>query len=358
MVEDKIEEETYSLIFTSLKHPIRRRILRMIADKPLTYSEILDILNIDSGHLSYHLENLGDLTVHSSNGQYRLSSFGTAAVKLMGGVEEQKNTKHKQTIKPKQILTKIYAIILAFALIGASVHLLNYSNGVETASISTADSNYWINDLITFRIIKDQAFAVSANIQCEQGLKDEIQFMGKNNEWTFIMPELENSLTGWDEARIWLETETKKVSSLFSFEPLEAITVKIDSDRPSNETYNVTLFARTSINETMMFERSSFDFEISLPDGTIERERYQKDSNSLDINSFPSATITQEGTYTFNFTNTNKQGEQSGALTLNIQIMHFEKPYFYWGIAGTIVAVGYIVLVTITTIKSKNKSEE
>jgi len=42
MVEDNMEEETYSLIFTSLKHPIRRRILRMLADKPLTYSEILE----------------------------------------------------------------------------------------------------------------------------------------------------------------------------------------------------------------------------------------------------------------------------------------------------------------------------
>ncbi|TET26814.1 MAG: ArsR family transcriptional regulator, partial [Candidatus Bathyarchaeum sp.] len=87
MDEDNLEEETYSLIFTSLKHPIRRRILRMLADKPLTYSEILETLNIDSGHLSYHLENLGDLTVHANNGHYKLSSFGVAAVKLMGGVE-------------------------------------------------------------------------------------------------------------------------------------------------------------------------------------------------------------------------------------------------------------------------------
>jgi len=36
MAEDNIEEETYSLIFTSLKHPIRRRILRMLADKTST----------------------------------------------------------------------------------------------------------------------------------------------------------------------------------------------------------------------------------------------------------------------------------------------------------------------------------
>ena len=90
MAEDKMEEETYSLIFTSLKHPIRRKILRMLTDEPLTYSEILETLNIDSGHSSYHLDSLGDLTVHDENGHYRLSRLGEATVTLMDGVEEQK----------------------------------------------------------------------------------------------------------------------------------------------------------------------------------------------------------------------------------------------------------------------------
>ncbi|MDG6223652.1 MAG: winged helix-turn-helix transcriptional regulator [Candidatus Bathyarchaeota archaeon] len=358
MVEDKIEEETYSLIFTSLKHPIRRRILRMLADKPLTYSEILEILNIDSGHLSYHLENLGDLTVHSNNGQYQLSSFGKAAVKLMGGVEDQTPPKHKQKAKPIQILNKIYPIILALALISASLHLVNYTTRIETLSTSTASSNYWVYDIITFRLIKDQSFTISANIQYEQGLKDKIQFMGENDAWLFFIPELQNSLTGWDETTIWLETETKKVPSWLYFEPPEEISVKIDGDQTSNKEYNTTLFLRLPINETIMFNGSGFEFEISSPDGTIKREYYQKDINSLDINSFPSVTITQEGTYTFNITNPNNLGDQSGALTLNIQIVHFEKPYFYWGVAGAIIAAGYIVLVTFTKAESKNKSHK
>jgi DNA-binding transcriptional ArsR family regulator len=54
------DEETYSLIFSSLKHPIRRKIVRMLENGEMTFSEILEILAIDSGHLSYHLENLGD----------------------------------------------------------------------------------------------------------------------------------------------------------------------------------------------------------------------------------------------------------------------------------------------------------
>jgi len=89
MSEEKIEEETYSLIFKSLKHPIRRKILRALVNRQLAFSEILDFLSIDSGHLSYHIENLGDLVKHSLNGKYELSSVGTAAVNLMSGVEER-----------------------------------------------------------------------------------------------------------------------------------------------------------------------------------------------------------------------------------------------------------------------------
>ena len=65
MSDEKKEEETYSLIFKTLQHPIRRKILRILADKQLAFSEILGILSIDSGHLVYHMENLGELVKHT-----------------------------------------------------------------------------------------------------------------------------------------------------------------------------------------------------------------------------------------------------------------------------------------------------
>ena len=51
----ELEEDTYSSIFNALKHPIRRRILRIIEDKPTTYTEIQNQLSIDNGLLNYHL---------------------------------------------------------------------------------------------------------------------------------------------------------------------------------------------------------------------------------------------------------------------------------------------------------------
>jgi DNA-binding transcriptional ArsR family regulator len=82
------EEETYSVMFLSLKHPVRRKILRILSVKTSTFTEILQQINIESAHLSYHLESLGDLTTKLDEGKYALSEIGKAAVSVMKKVEE------------------------------------------------------------------------------------------------------------------------------------------------------------------------------------------------------------------------------------------------------------------------------
>jgi len=82
------EEEIYSIMFSSLKHPARRKILRMLADKPMTFSQMLEVLGVSSSHLTYHLENLGELVSRQETGEYRLSTFGAASVGTMKVVEE------------------------------------------------------------------------------------------------------------------------------------------------------------------------------------------------------------------------------------------------------------------------------
>jgi hypothetical protein len=82
------EDEVYSTIFTSLKHPVRRKILRMLSEVPRSFSEVLEALGISSSHLTYHLESLGELVSKMENGKYKLSTFGEAAVTTMSKVEE------------------------------------------------------------------------------------------------------------------------------------------------------------------------------------------------------------------------------------------------------------------------------
>lgn len=133
MTDNKVEEETYSLILTSLKHPLRRKILRMLSNKPFSFSEILESLAIDSGHLNHHLKNLGDLVTHTQEGNYTLSTAGWAAVKLMGKVEEQEET--AKTNKRIRITSKtaiIFSAIFAVCLLTAAIYALTYTTQNES----------------------------------------------------------------------------------------------------------------------------------------------------------------------------------------------------------------------------------
>jgi DNA-binding transcriptional ArsR family regulator/cell division protein FtsB len=90
------DEEPYSTIFASLKHPIRRRILRMLSKEPMSFSEMLGVLGVSSSFLNYHLENLGELVSKIEDGKYRLSSFGEAAMATMTKVEDIPTTSPQQ----------------------------------------------------------------------------------------------------------------------------------------------------------------------------------------------------------------------------------------------------------------------
>jgi predicted transcriptional regulator len=82
------EEDTYSVIFSSLKHPVRRRILRMLTKGSCSFSELQEELRIESSYLTCHLESLRHLIIKNYDGRYTLSSFGEAAVSMMHDVEE------------------------------------------------------------------------------------------------------------------------------------------------------------------------------------------------------------------------------------------------------------------------------
>lgn len=362
MVEDNMEEETYSLIFTSLKHPIRRRILRMLADKPLTYSEILETLNIDSGHLSYHLENLGDLTVHSNNGHYRLSSFGVAAVKLMGGVEEHSPASSKRRFKPRRLFAKVYPVILVLALIGASFHLVTYATVVSTDTNSTENLLFPLQYNIPFNVSVDETFEINVTIKHGTALYGHGFVVHEGfQEWTFSIPQSESTLTGWDEATIWLDSTFNLTTLLTSYPPQDVPFIVWNETTQTNETITVTVQGSGLgvINPFDASDPSNLELKIFTPEETILTETFYRTRymNRIDTSISPPVAITQTGTYTFKITNRGSW-DWNGFLTANLQFQHFEKPYFYWGIAGFVIALGYIALVTVAIYKTRHKNDD
>ncbi|PVX26929.1 MAG: hypothetical protein CW716_04935 [Candidatus Bathyarchaeum sp.] len=355
MAEDKLEEETYSLIFTSLKHPIRRRILRMLAEKPLTYSEILDILNIDSGHLSYHLENLGDLTVHSKDGNYKLSSFGEAAVKLMGGVEEQTPKQSKGKTKPRQLFAKAYPIILALVLLAASIHFVSYSSLAFTSTSSTANLLSPVYCNIPYNLGTNETFEVTAQIEYSQTPQNHgTSISGIFDSWKFTIPKLENSLTVTDKAVIWVDSRFNRTIPQVAPEQ-RLITIQTRNHTSLNDSITVAIgsLGIVSIPKSGT-DPSNLKVKVSSPNGIITQDSFFA---STGIASSILVPIAQEGAYKFEITN-NDVWEWNGFLTVNVQIQHFEKPYFYWGILGIVAAGVYLAVTAIFSIKQSRQQEE
>ncbi|MGD6809249.1 MAG: winged helix-turn-helix domain-containing protein [Candidatus Bathyarchaeia archaeon] len=132
------EEEIYSTMFTSLKHPARRKILRLLSSKPMTFMEMVDTIGFSTSHLTYHLESLGELIIKSEDGKYRLSSFGEATVGAMKSVEEVPEIQIKRRFglpfKWKMLLAGLLVcIILLSSLTAVAFFSLNQVSGNQAA---------------------------------------------------------------------------------------------------------------------------------------------------------------------------------------------------------------------------------
>ncbi len=120
------EETIYSTMFSSLKHPARRKILRMLSETPMTFSELLDALEVSSSNLTYHLESLGELLFKTENGTYKLSTFGAASVNTMKVVEESPTVaKKNKTLSPRW--KSVFAIFAIAIIVLASFSAVQYA---------------------------------------------------------------------------------------------------------------------------------------------------------------------------------------------------------------------------------------
>jgi DNA-binding transcriptional ArsR family regulator len=120
------EKEPYSIMFLSLSHPARRKILRMLAEKPRNFSTMLETLGISSSHLTYHLENLGELVTKLDDGRYKLSAFGEAAVMTMRGVEETPESAQKRQFTLSLRWKSVFAVMMIGVIILAAVSCAQY----------------------------------------------------------------------------------------------------------------------------------------------------------------------------------------------------------------------------------------
>jgi DNA-binding transcriptional ArsR family regulator len=333
MGDDKLEDETYSLIFTSLKHPLRRRILRMLSAKQLTFSEIQEQITIDSGHLSYHLENLGDLILHNQNGQYQLSSIGNAAVRLMSGVEEQQ-PKHK-TKKPNrsQTVFKVFSLVLAAVLIIASIHVANYTTVVSAATLKQeklcptpfvigADETFEFH--VTLEYWRYSSGGMVGNPIFSRGIYYPIG----PQAYTFEVEPKPDTFTANTEGKIWLD-----------------FTLNTTSRQPDA----LVLMPFGFPNDLTV--------DVHTPNTHLQSADLDWYYTKIDHFISPVAEVDQLGTYRFVIKN-NEETEWTGEILPNVEWKITEKPYFVYGTAGVAIAVAYLGLLTYLHTRKQHKTED
>ncbi len=157
------KEEIYSIMFSSLKHPARRKILRVLENKPLAFSEMLELLGISSSNLTYHLENLGELVSKDENGVYRLSTFGHASVSTMKIVEEAPPVQSKKGNPTIRRLRLITGALLIGLIILASIAVIQLGavNQVK-GQLDSLQSDY--DQLLSWTSTTNQAIDFLQNV--------------------------------------------------------------------------------------------------------------------------------------------------------------------------------------------------
>jgi len=146
-----LEEDTYSAIFKALRHPIRRRILRMLGDKKMTYTEVLRELGVENGLLNYHLEPLGQLVTKGEDEKYGISAYGEAALALYNKVEAEVPRKENARASNLKIITwsAIAAlVIISVGFYGLYIGQLNENTRLNSIISTTANiPNYSMSGL-------------------------------------------------------------------------------------------------------------------------------------------------------------------------------------------------------------------
>ena len=122
------EEETYSIMFTTLRHPARRKILNMLSERSMTFSQMLDKLGIPGSQLTYHLENLGEFLVKMETGKYKLSGLGEASVSMLKVAEEVESVQTKKFSSLPLRWKSIFTVLIIGVVLLASMSYVQYAS--------------------------------------------------------------------------------------------------------------------------------------------------------------------------------------------------------------------------------------
>ncbi|MFX0057148.1 MAG: hypothetical protein ACFE85_06270 [Candidatus Hodarchaeota archaeon] len=91
------------VIINSLNHEIRREILRLLKDKKMSYSNLLDHFAIATGKLNYHIKLLTGFIDKDSEGLYTVTKLGVRLISLLNDLNKSITEEDRPLLKKAYI---------------------------------------------------------------------------------------------------------------------------------------------------------------------------------------------------------------------------------------------------------------
>ena len=144
-----VDQGNVSKILSVLSHPLRREILLDLSDNgESSFTDLLNLLKVDTGKLSFHLRSLSPFIEQTSSGKYKLSRAGESAVRVIHDVEgwaEVADIEGKASSLPlASFKNRALAFLMDFALIFAITAAITFLPQV----LSLTESNF-ISDRVS-----------------------------------------------------------------------------------------------------------------------------------------------------------------------------------------------------------------
>jgi predicted transcriptional regulator len=118
------DEQVESIVFQVLAHPMRRIILKIIANGSdgVSYTDLITELGLSTGKLNYHLEQLEGFVTKNEKRHYILTPLGKKALNQLNLIKEEKSSDDEKYVRIAEASQKssIQPALKSFLLVGVA----------------------------------------------------------------------------------------------------------------------------------------------------------------------------------------------------------------------------------------------
>ena len=150
-----VDEKNVSKLFSILSNKLRRDILSLLYEKKeLSFSDLMNTLEIDTGKMSFHLRNLKMFLEQTPNGKYRLNSFGQNALRLVRDTEALSIEVGFQNQKSNLHIAGFGSRVMAFLFDLGVIFTITFAITLVTELNSLVSGQYFLDiNLLLFLVL-------------------------------------------------------------------------------------------------------------------------------------------------------------------------------------------------------------